>query len=130
MALSQEGGRIIMFGTEANLNHLRGSEVWAGMELSDPAQICSTSCILFVISDSIGAYHPCTVSCQTKKGGTYNKLFGVVRDLVQKGPNIILIDYEAAALNAIKEKMNPTQSAGCYFHLGQCVDREVSELCF
>ena len=65
-----------------------------------------------------------------KKGGTYNKSFGVVQDLVQKGPSIILIDYEVAALNATKEKMNPTQLAGCYFHLGQCVDRKVSELGF
>lgn len=64
-----------------------------------------------------------------RKESTYRSLFQLIRQCVpQFSPKKIHIDYEKAAINAIKEMFPETTIKGCNFHFNQALWRKVQEL--
>ena len=61
--------------------------------------------------------------CKTEV--VYAMLFEALRDSVPGdwSPNTIILDYEAAAMNALKLTFPHSQISGCMFHLGQSIHR-------
>jgi hypothetical protein len=63
---------------------------------------------------------------------TYNRLFTLLKDSALRmnlvlTPETVLMDFEAAAQNAVETAFPLTTLKGCFFHYGQCIWRKVQE---
>jgi hypothetical protein len=57
-----------------------------------------------------------------KKEDNYCRMFDALKSLKPNlNPKTILIDYEKAAINAIKTVFPSTKVNGCFFYLSQCM---------
>jgi len=65
---------------------------------------------------------------QDKSSATYKRLLDAVKLLIPNAaPEIIVTDFEKAAMTAFQEKFQ-CRVTGCYFHMSQAVLRKVAEL--
>lgn len=66
------------------------------------------------------------VLCTNKKKSTYKTIFEQIRlHLPEYFPNQINVDFELAAINAIKEMFPNTKIQGCLFHFIQSIIRNL-----
>ena len=74
--------------------------------------------------------YPCIFAViKNKKRETYEKLFNLIKSiLLGISPEIIKIDFEFAAIQALNLVFPNSKISGCMFHLGQCVFRKVQKL--
>lgn len=64
-----------------------------------------------------------------RKKETYLRLFFLIKkELPLWRPTKIVVDFEAAAIAAIREVFPGTSIHGCYFHFKQCLWRKVQEI--
>lgn len=64
--------------------------------------------------------------CTNKKKATYKTAFQKIKEFQPAySPNQINVDYELAAINAIKEVFPNAIVQGCYFHLAQSLGRNI-----
>ena len=61
-----------------------------------------------------------------KKQETYEELFSIVQQHVQRKPKFITIDFEKAAENAFAVVFPQSKIFGCFFHMKQNICRNIS----
>ena len=60
-----------------------------------------------------------------KNQRTYEELFRIVEQHVQRKPTFITIDFEKAAENAFTTVFSQCEILGCFFHFKQCIWRHI-----
>ncbi|KAG8175298.1 hypothetical protein JTE90_027112 [Oedothorax gibbosus] len=65
---------------------------------------------------------------QRKDTATYERLFSVLKEKCQFNPDSVIIDFEAAAIIALKNVFNDVDINGCHFHFAQCLWRNVQKI--
>lgn len=121
--------RILLFGTEENLNILEQNGHWFvdGTFKVAPA-------LFFQVFTIHALADYCAIPLvyallQDKKEATYIRVFQKLLELKQNlKPTSIMSDFEKACQNAISLVFPTTKLVGCLFHLGQCLWRKVQEL--
>lgn len=64
-----------------------------------------------------------------KKKETYIRLFQLIRKAVPEwNPETVNVDFEMAAVSAIREVLPSAHIRGCFFHMKKCLWRKVQEL--
>ena len=128
--------RILIFGTESNLEILNTSSVW----LADGTfkTVPSLFYQLYVIHGLKGVTKPMKdghllpslfVLLPNKLQETYHKMWNQVKILCPDAcPTNLIVDFEKAAINAFESHFLQTQVKGCFFHLTQNVWRKIQEL--
>jgi len=122
--------RILMFGDQTLLIGLERSRTWLadGTFKLVPTLYFQMYSIHF---EYIGGCNPAAIYCllSNKTRHTYERVFEQLKRLVPAGaPEIILTDFETAAMHAFKHEYPNATTSGCYFHLCQSVIRNVSYL--
>lgn len=51
-----------------------------------------------------------------KEQKTYSRLFDLIKPSIQTPPSHVTVDFELAAVNAIRGCFSEAQINGCYFH--------------
>ncbi|RNA32767.1 hypothetical protein BpHYR1_049728 [Brachionus plicatilis] len=123
---SNDRNRVILFTTEDNLKLLSKFNDWYcdGTFDISPTLFKQVYSFHVIINDS--ALPMMYALLPNKKQLTYKKMFKMVKSLVQKSPSSINVDFELAAINAIKAVFN-CKIYGCYFHLCQSMWRRVQK---
>jgi len=126
----ERGDRILIFGTRSNLRHLCDSPTILG----DGTFYCCTRlfCQLYSLHGDIGGtLFPLVFALlPNKTERTYLRLFSMLKDVVQQRidrvftPEIIILDFEVAARNAIHTVFPMATLRGCFFHYTQCIWRK------
>lgn len=122
--------RFLIFGDRQLLQWLRNSNCWFadGTFKVVPSLFYQLYTIHFQFAQGV---IPPVLYCllQDKSGTTYNRLLDAVRELLPNAaPEIIVTDFEKAAMAAFQQKFPSCRVTGCYFHLSQAVLRKVYEL--
>jgi len=74
-------------------------------------------------------HHVFPVILKNKHYNTYINLFSILENFeIRCNPRIIKVDYEKAAIEALKTKFPNTHISGCQFHLGQSINRKIKNL--
>ena len=79
---------------------------------------------------------PCVYTIMTDKSeASYRRVIYEIKNGCLKlgkifNPNIVLTDYEQAAINAFKFHFPSIEVQGCFFHYGQCLFKKLIELGF
>lgn len=133
----ENDGRLVVFGTEKNLEILKNCGFWLADGTFSVAPNIFTQ--LYTIHGLVaGENIPMVYALLTDKSKTtYLRLFSLLRDKVADKDidattvDVILTDFEKAAMTAIEEVFNgripgSTTVHGCYFHLCQSVHRYVA----
>ncbi|KAG0442190.1 hypothetical protein DMUE_0464 [Dictyocoela muelleri] len=112
--------RIIIFTTKTHLLHLENSDKWNcdGTFYSCP----KTFQQLYVIMARVKSIDVPLVYAfmKNKSKSSYYKLFSYIKNNINdKYPEFIIIDFEMAALLAIREIFKYSKTQGCFFHLSQ-----------
>lgn len=114
----KEINRILIFGRQTGLNILERSKTWFvdGTFSVSPSLF---SQVYIILAEDVGGIHPIIYALlPNKKGETYRKLFTMLIDLNPRLlPDSISIDFEIAAISAIKEAFPQLNVHGCYYHL-------------
>ncbi|CAF1060993.1 unnamed protein product [Brachionus calyciflorus] len=121
---SSDKNRILIFTTEENLKLLSKYNDWYAYGTFDvsPTLFKQVYSIHIIINET--ALPMLYTLLPKKKQVTYKKLFRVINELVTISPNSINLDFEIAAINAIKIVFKCKVYA-CYFHLCQSLWRRV-----
>lgn len=125
----EEGSRIIMFGTNANLNLLQEFPNWAmdGTFKVVP-QFFSQLYTIHALVDN-KAIPILFVLLQDKRYESYIRMLNKIKELKQNlSPHSILIDFEQAAIKAINHSFPDIDVVGCNFHLAQSLWRRIQQL--
>ncbi|XP_029053857.1 uncharacterized protein LOC114881283 [Osmia bicornis bicornis] len=129
-----EGNGILMFCTLDNLKHLAGAKYWLMDGTFNTVPLLFKQ--LYTIHTSVGGSEnsvsvPLLYALMTNKSEElYSRLFQELNDWADENkiplrPDFILTDFEKSSINAIGFEFPGAQSKGCYFHLGQCIYRNV-----
>ena len=127
--------RIVVFGTDSNIQILNTSSVW----LADGTFKCVPNLFyqLYVIHGLKSVTNPMKdghlipslfILLPNKMETTYNKMWDQVKLLCPDAcPTHLIVDFEKAAINAFSRHYPLTQIKGCFFHLTQNIWRKVQE---
>ena len=125
------GDRILLFGTQSNIQSLSNAEVWGadGAFKVRPAVWAQ----LYTVHAVVGGYFlPCVYALlPSKSEEAYSRMWGAIKDLIGEEDDkdrVCTMDFEKASINAIHRASPQTSIAGCIFHLGQSICRKVQEL--
>ncbi|KAL4131605.1 hypothetical protein QTP88_008898 [Uroleucon formosanum] len=120
--------RILLFSTKNSLELMNNCLNW----FCDGTFTCSP--IPFKQLYTIHAVHYSNVIPSAyallpdKKEDTYIQMFKALKSLNQNlNPKSIMMDFEKAAMNAVKSEFPNTSINGCFFHLSQCIWRHLQE---
>jgi hypothetical protein len=121
--------RILVFGDHELVSAMSRARLW----LADGTfKVCPT--IFFQLYsihfEYMGGINPAGIYCllPDKSRATYDRLMGIVKNLIpHAAPEIILLDFESAAMNAFHSAFPEASISGCYFHLTQSLLRKVGE---
>lgn len=95
---SDDENRVIIFGTQQNLSILKKCKMWRVDATFDVSPRCSISCTPFM-----GSLRYCTHYSQIRRLKPTKKIFQTVKSLCDDfQPDIILIDFETAVINALR----------------------------
>ena len=75
--------------------------------------------------------NPAALYCllPNKTSATYNRVVDEIMTLVPSAkPEVILTDFESAAMGVLRSRFPSARVTGCYFHLTQSVLRKVNEV--
>ncbi|KAG0437105.1 hypothetical protein DMUE_3880, partial [Dictyocoela muelleri] len=110
---------ILHFSTETNLQLLKKSNVWMadGTFHSSPkefAQVYIIYCNSFDIT--IPAIY---VLMKSKTENVYKIIFDKIKELINIGPKMFIIDFETSVYNAMSKVFPEVEIRGCNFHFNQ-----------
>lgn len=76
------------------------------------------------------SFPPCVYFLLQKKNeATYKRMFQIMLMLIPSlAPDIILLDFEMAAINAARNAFPQAEVKGCYFHLCQSILRKIGNV--
>jgi hypothetical protein len=118
--------RILIFATADNLIHLAYNKIWLCDSTFKSAPIGYEQ--LFTIQCKIrGKFLP-LVHCfmKNRKKESYDIIFNYIKKECQSlDPKYIIIDFEKATYNSLKEKFPGVKLSGCLFHFGQILWRRL-----
>lgn len=122
--------RLLLFGDPDLLRAMGRADLWIadGTFKVVPTLFYQLYSIHF---ESAGGLNPAGVYCLlcNKTRATYDRFLNALKVLIPSAaPSRILLDFEAAAMNAFREAYPNAQVTGCYFHLCQCIIRKVNEI--
>lgn len=129
-----EGERIFIFGVENARWHLESASI---NFMDGTFDICSAQFVqLYSIHIDAGSNHEETnvqpiifALLPRKTEATYKRLFQTIKNWAPKWkPNLIKIDFEVAAINALRSVNRTTKISGCNFHFMQCLWRKIQEI--
>ncbi|KAG8238728.1 hypothetical protein J437_LFUL018501, partial [Ladona fulva] len=107
-----------LYLVEKNLELLRDSRAWFGdgtFKIAPPL----FSQVYVILGEKHDGVHPMVYTLlPSKSRATYDKLFGIIKDL-QQGlqPATISCDFEMAAFRSMREHFLHDRIQGCFFHL-------------
>ena len=119
------GGRVLLFATADALDVLGNEKIWYidGTFKSCPSifyQVLTIQCIV----DSVTI--PCVYALLPDKNQfTYADLYQKLRPHIASTPEEVMVDFEQANINALKESFPGAHIQGCYFHFSQCIWRKI-----
>ena len=119
--------RILIFGTERTVNLLHAADHWYmdGTFKIVPELFFQ----LYTIhgSTNAGFIVPCLfVLLPNKTGGTYDRLFDLVKNLrPNMEPVTVMMDFEKAPMNSAEAAFPRAAITGCFYHLSQSVYRKI-----
>ena len=122
--------RIIIIGDPTLVGGLHRSALW----LADGTfkKVPNLFFQLYTIHFELGSgIHPAGLYCllPNKTEATYQRLFTQVVNLLPNSrPDVILTDFEMAAISAFRCHFPNSKVTGCYFHLTPSVLRKVGEI--
>lgn len=126
---SSDSKRILILATNRNFELMENSEHWFcdGTFSSAPSIFSQLYTIHGIhysnVIPSVYALLP------DKKEETYKRFFRAVKSSNPNvNPNSVMMDYEKAAMNAVKCEFPNVIINGCFFHLSQCVWRHIQEI--
>ena len=125
----REKNQMIILGTLNSLEILKQSDHWFADGTFDIAptayyQVYTLHCL------HMGRVFPCLYAVMSnKKQSMYTDFFEQVREYVSgRSPKTVTIDFEMAAINALKLIFPDTKINGCFFHLKQSLFRKIQAL--
>jgi hypothetical protein len=121
--------RILMFGTEENLDILEQHRHWFmdGTFKVAPEMFFQVFSIHALVDKSAAPL--IYVLLQDKSETSYARVFQKVLQLKPTlNPLSMMADFEKASHNAVRQVFPAVQLVGCLFHLGQCLWRKVQDL--
>ncbi|CAF1264599.1 unnamed protein product [Adineta steineri] len=120
--------RILIFASKQHLDFLNECESWHCDGTFAVAPTLFEQ--MYSIHGSIrGKKLPLLYSLLPNKDQkTYEELFGIVAQHVQRKPNYITIDFEKAAENAFNVIYPQCEILGCFFHFKKCIWKHICEL--
>ena len=121
--------RILMFGTDENLNTLEQHRHWfmEGTFKVAPSLFFQIFTIHALVDRS--AVPLIYVLHLYKSEATYLRVFQKLHELkATLNPLSMMADFEKASQNAVCQVFPTVQLVGCLFHLGQCLWRKVQDL--
>ena len=134
------GPRFFIIGTGNNMNFLAtcNSVAGDGTFRTSPQQFAQVYTIhgsrrLANQADPIQRQTPAVALAYfllpNKSQPLYVRAFGKLRELVGNGwqPQHVMLDFEAAAVNAVQEIFPQATVAGCFFHFRQCFQRRIND---
>lgn len=124
---SEDGpNRILIFSTSTNLQLLSSAKRWfADGTFKSVPKLFSQ---LYTIHGDINSETVPLVYCLMAKRNeeNYIKLFSELKVLQPNlTPNLIMTDYEKAAINGFRKTFHDAIMQGCLFHLSQCIFRSI-----
>jgi hypothetical protein len=132
--LLHDGGaehKFLLFGTRQNLEILAASDHWyMDGTFSVVPPLYSQMYTIHVMHS--GHHIPCIYGLlESKTMKAYESIFDIILcEINRRQPSTISIDFEIAAINAIRKKFDGVQICGCLFHFGQSIFRRVQQLGF
>ena len=125
----QDPNRFIILGKIELMEVLENADVWLGDGTFD---VCpSVFYQLYTIHTKVGnSFPPCVYFLlPNKTQEIYSRALEQLRVLIPNAsPDTVLVDFEAAAINAFRQAFPTAELKGCYFHHGQSLNRKVGEL--
>ena len=125
---AENAPRMLVFATQQDLGLLARSKHWF---MDGTFKVVPE---LFFQLYIIHALHnsqviPCVYALlPNKQQLTYTAFFQVLRDAHDNlNPETVLVDFELAAINALRATFPDTELQGCLYHLSQCVYRDVQD---
>ena len=126
--------RIVLFATSEQVQHLASATEWYmdGNFAMAPALFTQ----LYIIRAPLGesAVTVLYILLERKTQATYEEMLELLLDLLddfglQAAVTRVVLDFELAAMNAVKSKLGSTiQIGACFFHLTQSTYRKVQNL--
>ena len=126
-------GRIFIFATDSNLQHLSACDQWYmdGTFYSSPIHFTQ----LYTIHGFINGYmFPLVYGLlPNKTQATYERFFGLLKEKSAErhiilNPTSAMMDFEVAASNALTTVFRMVAGKGCFFHFSQAIWRKVQAL--
>jgi hypothetical protein len=121
--------RILVFATEKHLQQLAMSDSWFMDGTFGVAPTLFSQ--LYVIHGKVGVgYCPLVYAIlQRQTKDTYTALFQYLQDICNAGPSYIIVDFEKAVHQSIREVFGDGVTIrGCFYHLTQATWRKVQGL--
>lgn len=119
--------RILLFGRGQNLQYLEQTEIWYvdGTFKSAPLLF---SQVYIILAEVYGAVVPVIYALlPNKRKATYSSLIRMITEIKPGvNPRRIICDFEIAAFSAFKEQFPEARICGCFFHLSQNLQKQVS----
>ena len=109
--------RLILFGAEHAMEHLRESSQWFADGIF---HVCPNLFFQFYTAHALdkGRSFPCIYGLlPNKTEETYNRLWQKVGNVVQHNPDDIMTDFEIASINAAAANFPGIEIKGCFCHL-------------
>jgi len=124
---SQDNHRIIMFGTNQNLQVLKEFRNWCidGTFKVAPTLFYQLFTIHALIDEKALPMVYCFLS--NKQTDSYKRVFEKILEIGNAVPDSILTDYEMAEMNAINAVFPNAEIVGCFFHLAQNLWRKIQQ---
>ncbi|XP_064467768.1 uncharacterized protein LOC135378621 [Ornithodoros turicata] len=122
--------RVIIFGSPAMLSALRSSDFW----LADGTFKVAPQLFfqLYPVHCRVnGSVLPAVYALMTHKTTTaYITLLTALKNECghENQPDVVVLDFEQAAINAFQDVFPNTVVRGCFFHLSQCIYRKVQNV--
>ena len=121
-----EAQRILIFGTQSNLDMLEASQVWLadGTFKTAPSHLPTCTCCMHGLRRGAGPLKDCHllpslfVLLANKPQATYTRMWQQIRLLCSNGqPSRMLMDIEKAAINNFQHTWPAAVVKYCFFHL-------------
>lgn len=126
---SEDPDRFLILGKQELLNTLENADLWLG---DGTFSVCPSMFYqLYTIHCKVGNnYPPCVYFLlKNKTQATYVRVLKKLKELIPNAsPDVILVDFETAPINAFREVFEDAVQKCCLFHHGQCINRRINEL--
>lgn len=119
--------RIIIFGRQSWLKILVTSRIWFADGTFSIAPKLFSQCYVILAKEN-GGVHPIVYALlQNKSTRTYVNMFQILKEIEPNlNPASIVCDYEQAAHCAMRAIFPNVQIKGCFFHLGQNMQKHLA----